>query len=115
MDYADKDDLFRSHLSLIFHEAIQMRRTENVTDKGFQRVARGFEYQSYFNRFFKKYAGVTPSDYRKTLKSINSALKCFWQAAKEIAYELGFEDAGHFSRFFKNMTDQNISEYKKDR
>jgi AraC family transcriptional regulator, transcriptional activator of pobA len=145
MDYADKDDLFRSHLRLIFHETIQMSRTENVTDKGIQRVAAnfirllnqqfpvdlplqsiklkkasdfadriavhvnhlntavqkatgksttthiserlfaeaksllrhtdynvaeisvglGFEYQSYFNRFFKKDAGVTPSDYRK--------------------------------------------------
>jgi AraC-like DNA-binding protein len=27
----------------------------------------GFEYQSYFNRFFKKHAGVTPSDFRKKL------------------------------------------------
>jgi AraC family transcriptional regulator, transcriptional activator of pobA len=148
MDYADKDDLFRSHLSLIFHEAAQMRRAENIRDNGPERVAAkfirllnkqfpvdlplqpislkkasdfasliavhvnhlntavqkatgksttthigerlfaeaksllhhtdysvseiafglGFEYQSYFNRFFKKYAGVTPSDYRKNFE-----------------------------------------------
>ena len=148
MEYADKDELFRSHLSLIFHEAIQMRRTENVTDNGIPRVVTefirllnqqfpvdmplqpialkkasdyadriavhvnhlnmavqkatgksttthiserlfaeaksllsytdysvadialglAFEYQSYFNRFFKKYAGVTPLDYRKNFE-----------------------------------------------
>ncbi len=28
----------------------------------------GFEYQSYFNRFFKKHAGVTPSDFRKNFE-----------------------------------------------
>lgn len=146
--YADKDDLFRSYLSLILHEAIQMRRTENVTEDGSSRVAAafiqllskqfpvdlplepialkkasdfadriavhvnhlnaevqratgksttthiterlfaeaksllsytdypvaqianglGFEYQSYFNRFFRKYAGIAPSDYRKNFE-----------------------------------------------
>ena len=148
MDYADKDELFRSHLSLIFHEAIQMRRLEFATDNGIPRVAiefirllsqqfpvdlplqpitlkkpadfadriavhvnhlnmavqkatgksttthiserifaearslltytdysvadialgLGFEYQSYFNRFFKKFAGVAPSEYRKNFE-----------------------------------------------
>lgn len=148
MDYADKDELFRSHLSLLFHEAIQMRRLELPTDNGSPRVAAefmrmlsqqfpvdlplqpitlkkpadfadriavhinhlnmtvqkatgksttthinerlfaearslltytdysvadialglGFDYQSYFNRFFKKYAGVTPSEYRKNFE-----------------------------------------------
>jgi len=28
----------------------------------------GFEYQSYFNRFFKKHAGTTPSDFRKNFE-----------------------------------------------
>lgn len=144
-DYNDKEDLFRSYLSLIFHKAIQMRRTENLTHNALSRIATaflgllrrqfpvdlplqpiklkkasdfadnlavhvnhlntavqkatgkstsshiseqlfaeaksllsftrytvaeiafglGFEYQSYFNRFFKKHAGVTPSDFRK--------------------------------------------------
>jgi len=147
-DYADKDELFRSHLSLLFHEAILMRSTENIRDNGIPRIAAefirllsyqfpvdlplqpivlkkasdyadriavhvnhlntavqkatgksttmhiserlfaeaksllshtdysvaeiasglGFEYQSYFNRFFRKYAGVTPSDYRKNFE-----------------------------------------------
>ncbi|ACU58886.1 helix-turn-helix domain-containing protein [Chitinophaga pinensis] len=148
MDYTDKDELYRSHLSLIFHEAIKMRRTTDTAENGIPRVAAefirllnhqfpidmplqpislkkasdyadriavhvnhlnmavqkatgksttmhiserlfaeaksllsyteytladiaaglGFEYQSYFNRFFKKYAGVTPSDYRKNFE-----------------------------------------------
>ncbi|QHS62246.1 helix-turn-helix domain-containing protein [Chitinophaga agri] len=148
MDYADKDELFRSHLSLIFHEAIKMRRTEKQTDTGASRVVNefirllnqqfpvdmplqpialkkaadfadriavhinhlnmvvqkatgksttthiserlfaeaksllsytdysvadiasglGFEYQSYFNRFFRKHAGITPLDYRKNFE-----------------------------------------------
>ncbi len=148
MDYPDKDELFRSHLSLIFHEAVQMRRMETPVDHGVSRVASefmrllkwqfpvdmplqpitlkkpsdyadriavhvnhlnmavqkatgksttnhiserifteakslltytdysvadiafglGFDYQSYFNRFFKKYASVTPSDFRKNFE-----------------------------------------------
>lgn len=148
MEYADKDELFRSHLSLIFHEAIKMRHTETLADNNIPRVVTqfirllnhqfpvdmplqpialkkasdyadriavhvnhlnmavqkatgksttthiserlfaeaksllsytdysvaeialglGFEYQSYFNRFFKKYAGVTPLDYRKNFE-----------------------------------------------
>ncbi|WP_316825475.1 helix-turn-helix domain-containing protein [Pedobacter miscanthi] len=144
-DYNDKEDLFRSYLSLIFHQTIQMRRSTNLATSAFSRIANafigllkrqfpvdlplepiklkkasdfadnlavhvnhlnmvvqkatgksttvhiseqlfaeaksllsytsyniaeianglGFEYQSYFNRFFKKHAGVTPSDFRK--------------------------------------------------
>jgi AraC family transcriptional regulator, transcriptional activator of pobA len=148
MDYTDKDDLFRSHLSLIFQEATLMRRIGDGADKGAHRVAGqfirllnsqfpvdlplqpitlkkaadfadriavhvnhlnaevqkatgksttehinerlfaeaksllghtdysvaeialglGFDYQSYFNRFFKKHAGVTPSEFRKNFE-----------------------------------------------
>jgi AraC-like DNA-binding protein len=147
-EYADKDELFRSYLSLIFHEAIQMRSTGDRSDHSMPRVAAefiallnrqfpvdlplqpvalkkpadyanriavhinhlntavqkatgksttthiserlfaeaksllsytdytvaeiafglGYEYQSYFNRFFRKYAGITPSDYRKNFE-----------------------------------------------
>jgi len=147
-DYADKDELFRSYLSLIFHEAIQMRSTETPIENQVPRVAAefigllnrqfpvdlplqtialkkpadyanriavhinhlntvvqkatgksttthinerlfaeaksllsytdytvaeiaaglGYEYQSYFNRFFRKHAGITPSDYRKNFE-----------------------------------------------
>jgi len=147
-DYADRDELFRSYLSLLFHEAIRMRSAENIRDNGIPRIATefirllnhqfpvdlplqpivlkkasdyadriavhvnhlntavqkatgksttmhiserlfaeaksllsytdysvaeiasglGFEYQSYFNRFFKKYAGATPLDYRKNFE-----------------------------------------------
>lgn len=155
MDYSDKAELFRSHLSLIFHEATQIRASTESNLNGIPRIASefirllnsqfpvdlplqqialrkasdfadsiavhvnhlntavqratgksttvhigerlfteaksllqftdfsvaqiafglGFEYQSYFNRFFRKHAGLAPSDYRKNLKSINTALK----------------------------------------
>lgn len=147
-DYADKNELFRSHLSLIFHEAIQMRSAGTQIEVPAPRVAAefirllnrqfpvdlplqaialkkpadyanriavhinhlntavqkatgkststligerlfseaklllsytdytvaeiasglGYEYQSYFNRFFRKYAGVTPSVFRKNFE-----------------------------------------------
>ena len=147
-DYADKGELFRSYLSLIFHQAIQSRTSGSTVDIPVPRVAAefirllnlqfpvdlplqtialkkpvdyagriavhinhlntavqkatgksttthiserlfaeaksllnytdynvaeissglGFEYQSYFNRFFKKYAGVSPTEYRKNFE-----------------------------------------------
>ncbi|MGN8057664.1 helix-turn-helix domain-containing protein [Pedobacter sp. 22163] len=147
-DYYEKEDLYRSHLSLIFHKAIQMRAPNISIDSGHSRIVTafngllrrqfpvdmplqpiklkkasdyadklavhvnhlnmavqsatgksttrhiselifseaksllsftsysiaeiafclGFEYQSYFNRFFKKYSGVTPSNFRKNFE-----------------------------------------------
>lgn len=147
-NYREKDDIFRSHLSLIFHEALQIGSVEGLGDSRPSRIATefaallraqfpvdlplrpiklkkasdfadqlaihvnhlntavqkatgksttthineqvftearsllsytcysvaeiadglGFEYQSYFNRFFKKHAGVTPSDFRKNFE-----------------------------------------------
>jgi len=147
-DYADKGELFRSYLSLVFHQAIQTRTVGSTVDNPVPRVAAefirllnlqfpvdlplqtialrkpvdyanriavhinhlntavqkatgksttthiserlfaeaksllkytdynvaeiasglGFEYQSYFNRFFKKYAGVSPTEYRKNFE-----------------------------------------------
>lgn len=154
-NYVDKDEIFRNHLSLIFHEALQIHSAGNLADGGLARIANGFadllrrqfpvdlplqpiklktasdfadrlavhvnylnravqeitgksttkhiseqlftearsllsftsyniaeiadglgfEYQSYFNRFFRKFAGLSPSEFRKGLKSINSDLK----------------------------------------
>lgn len=146
--YQDKDDLFRSYLSLVFHKTLQMQSAEIRVDHAGSRIATafisllgkqfpvdlplqpvrlkkasdfadrlavhvnhlnmavqkatgksttqhisgqlfaearsllgytsysiaeisyglGFEYQSYFNRFFKKYAGISPSDFRKNFE-----------------------------------------------
>jgi AraC family transcriptional activator of pobA len=147
-EYADKEELFRSYLSLIFHEAIQMKGAGNTNLNPTPRVAAefiqllnrqfpvdlplhavalkkpadyadriavhinhlntavqkatgksttthiserlfaeaksllsytdytvaeiasglGYEYQSYFNRFFRKFAGITPTEYRKNFE-----------------------------------------------
>lgn len=146
--YNDKDNLFRSHLNLLFHEALQIYQDDSRTEKGSSRVASaffstlrkqfpvdlplepiklkkasdfadllavhvnhlntavtkasgksttahinelifaeaksllsyttysvseisaglGFEYQSYFTRFFRKFAGLTPSEFRNTFE-----------------------------------------------
>lgn len=90
-DFADRLAVHVNHLNMAVQKATGKSTTQHISGQLFAEAksllsytnysiaeiadALGFEYQSYFNRFFRKYAGVSPSHFRKTLKSINSALK----------------------------------------
>lgn len=83
-DYADRIAVHVNHLNTAVQKATGKSTTTHIsehlfseaksllsyTSYGIAEIAEGlgFEYQSYFNRFFKKYAGVTPLIFRKNFE-----------------------------------------------
>jgi AraC family transcriptional activator of pobA len=88
-DFADKLSVHINHLNAAVQEATGKSTTAHInervisearsllqyTDLSISEIARGlgFEYQSYFNRFFKKHTGQTPLEF-KSVKSIKQPL-----------------------------------------
>lgn len=74
-----------------------------------------FVSSSYFERLFKKYAGMTPSKYRlkRKLERAKLLLKNPSLTLDAISAELDFFDSAHFCRSFKNETGLTPSEYRK--
>lgn len=83
-DYADMLAVHVNHLNKAVQKATGKSTTVCINEKIFAEAQSllaytlysvadisaglGFEYQSYFNRFFKKHAGVAPTYYRKTIE-----------------------------------------------
>lgn len=70
---------------------------------------------SYFERLFRRYAGMTPSQYRIKQK-INRSLRLLQSpegTLEQIAEELGFYDGAHFCRCFKKETGMTPKEYRR--
>lgn len=69
----------------------------------------------YMARLFKKYSGLSPSEYIMRLK-LNKAsvlLVTTDMSVKQIAFSVGFADPYHFSRNFKNAYGNSPKSYKK--
>ncbi|SEB06767.1 helix-turn-helix domain-containing protein [Pedobacter hartonius] len=145
-DYVNKDDLFRSYLSLIFHKAIQMRSVETTADSHTPRVAA--EFIRLLNRQFpldlplQTIALKKPADYanriavhinhlnmevqkatgKSTTTHINerlfaeakSLLSYTDYTVAEIAFGLGYEYQSYFNRFFRKHASITPSEYRKN-
>lgn len=143
--YPDKDDLFRSYLSLIFHEALQVRQTENIEEAGLSRIATAFI--SLLRRQFPVNLPLQPIELRKAsdfaarlavhVNHLNTAVQkvtgksttkhiseqLFAEAKSllsytnysiaEIAYGLGFEYQSYFNRFFKKHIGLTPSDFRK--
>lgn len=81
IDYARKLSVHINHLNNQVHSATGKSTTQHINERLLNEAKSllnytnysiieiadglGFQYQSYFNRFFKKYVGNTPMEYRK--------------------------------------------------
>jgi AraC-like DNA-binding protein len=67
-----------------------------------------------FQRMFKKYVGVTPSQYRRICQfqfSFTHLRSKQFENLADLAYEHGFADQSHFTRSFKEFTQTTPNDY----
>lgn len=71
--------------------------------------------ESYFHMLFKRWAGMSPVDYRNRLRVAHSKsiLKNSSMSIGEIASAVGFDDQFYFSRVFKSVTGMSPQKYRK--
>jgi AraC-type DNA-binding domain-containing proteins len=72
---------------------------------------------SYFRQMFRKYTGISPTQYHLSLRiqRAKDLLVSTDQSFKEIAIDLGFESYFYFSRIFKDKTGKSPMEFRKER
>jgi AraC-like DNA-binding protein len=67
-----------------------------------------------FQRIFKKYVGVTPTQYRRIcqfqLSFVQMRTRQFGKIS-EVAFDNGFSDQSHFIRSFKEFTQTTPQQY----
>lgn len=70
---------------------------------------------SYFRQMFRKYTGISPSQYHLSLRiqRAKDLLVSTNQSFKEISTSLGFESYFYFSRIFKDKTGESPQEFRK--
>ncbi len=69
-----------------------------------------------FQRMFKKYVGVTPTQYRRICQfqqSFGQLREKQFNKISEVAYDNGFADQSHFTRSFKEFTQITPNDYLK--
>jgi AraC-like DNA-binding protein len=69
-----------------------------------------------FQRIFKKYVGVTATQYRRTCQfqgSFGQLRGKRFDATSEVAYDNGYADQSHFIRSFREFTDTTPKDYLK--
>jgi AraC-like DNA-binding protein len=71
---------------------------------------------SYFRQMFRKYTGISPSQYHLSLRiqKARDLLVSTDLSFKEIANDLGFESYFYFSRIFKDKMGKSPMEFRKN-
>lgn len=71
---------------------------------------------SYFRQMFRKYTGISPTQYHLSLRiqKAKDLLASTDMSFKEIANELGFESYFYFSRIFRDKTGNSPMEFRKE-
>lgn len=71
---------------------------------------------SYFRQMFRKYTGISPTQYHLSLRiqKAKDLLVSTDQSFKQIALNLGFESYFYFSRIFKDKTGKSPMEFRKE-
>jgi len=71
---------------------------------------------SYFRQMFRKYTGISPTQYHLSLRiqKAKDLLVSTDRSFKEIAIDLGFESYFYFSRIFKDKTGKSPMEFRKE-
>ncbi len=70
---------------------------------------------SYFRSLFKKYSGLSPTDYRiaKKIERAKELITNDKMTVTEVAYKLNFKNVPYFSRLFKAKVGMTPNEYQK--
>ncbi len=70
--------------------------------------------ETYFRRIFTKWSGMSPIEYRNSLRIANakSLLSRRSVSIAEVSYAVGFDDQFYFSRIFKKITGISPKDYR---
>ena len=70
--------------------------------------------ETYFRQLFAKWSGMTPVEYRNTLRISNAKALLSRRSVSiaEVAYTVGFDDQFYFSRIFKKITGVSPKDYR---
>ena len=73
--------------------------------------------ESYFRRLFLEWSGMSPIEYRNTIRLSNakSMLAVGTYTVKEVAAAVGFDDSFYFARAFKRQTGFSPTEFMRQK
>lgn len=126
--------LLKSILYRILADLSSIQRRADIYSKEYQNIIKGIIYleedlnqnlsieeiakmcnvsSNCFRRLFKAYSGMSPSDYRLSVKIFKAKqfLESNTVSVSEISDALGFTDPAYFSRLFKQKTGISPKEY----
>ncbi|MDA3812016.1 MAG: helix-turn-helix domain-containing protein [Spirochaetaceae bacterium] len=111
-----EEKVISDNIPLWFQEIIRMihQRAEGIPTLD-EIINRSCKCAEHVSRSFKKYLGLTPSQYLKGIKLKKAAelLRNTNYPIKEICYLSFYENANYFHKQFREIYDQTPSEYRK--